>query len=258
MKKTVVSLSFDDGREDTIRNAFSIMNKYGLKATVHITTGFVDGTWDGHKWDSCDKAMTVADAVQMHNSGFEISLHGDKHKTEIDDFLISKKKLKSWGISVENIGFSIPNSDLNDTQRTEFTTFLKNEGVLYMRGGRNAKCYSFVSKCFFALYKIFKFQFAYNLFNKYNRNINYDKYDLNSVVVRNEDKAKTVIRFIEKYKNDSWIILMLHSVLSKNEEKYGSDAWYWDSEEFETLCKYLSQAQSNGKIEVKTIIDNIN
>ena len=257
MSKTVVFLSFDDGREDTARIAYPIMRKYGLTATIHITTGFVDGTWKPDNWKSCDKAMSVNDVINMYNDGFEISLHGDKHQTDLDDLLVSKNKLATWGIDVDNIGFSVPNSQISDAQKQDFSEILKKHHIKYMRCGRNSKCYTFVSKVCFILYKFLRFQSCYNLFNKYNLNNPRRNYELNTVVVKSTDKAITIKRFIEKYKTDSNIILMLHSVLSKSDELYGKDSWCWDVKQFEELCQYLKEASSKGEICVKNICEEV-
>lgn len=255
MAKTIVSLSFDDGREDTARIAYPIMKKYNLPATIHITTGFVDGSWREHNWKSCDTPMSVDDLLMLVNEGFELSLHGDKHKTDPDDFSTSKQKFSSWGIDVTKLGFSVPNSELSGEDKAKFVDFLKNNDVKYMRVGRNTSCYTLASKMCYVMYRLFRFQWAYNLFNRHNLNKSPDLFDLNTVVVRNTDRADSIIRFINKNKSDCRIILMLHSVLTKGDSKYDADAWCWDAEQFEALCRYLRQAVDDGRLEVETIIN---
>ncbi|MBQ4630508.1 MAG: polysaccharide deacetylase family protein [Clostridia bacterium] len=49
MERTVVALSFDNGMDDTFHAAYKITEKYGIKSTVHITTGLVNGAQNGHK-----------------------------------------------------------------------------------------------------------------------------------------------------------------------------------------------------------------
>lgn len=255
MSKTVVSLSFDDGREDTARVAYPIMKKYGLTATVHITTGFIDETWKDHNWKSCSTPMSIDDIVNMYNDGFEISLHGDKHVTDKEDFMIAKEKLASWGINIKNLGFSVPNSKITETEKEDFSAFLKKYNIKYMRCGRSSKCYTLFSKICYVLYRTMHIQACYNMFNRHNLNNPKNNYDLKTVVVKSTDKASLIKKFIEKNKSDSHVILMLHSILYKSDKGYGADSWYWDAVQFEELCKYLKEAYSNGDIVVSTICE---
>ena len=85
-----------------------------------------------------------------------------------------------------------------------------------------------------------------------------DKYDLFSVVIRQEDKYSTVSNFISSFKdNPKWIIFMLHGIQSKSEETYGKDSWCWDVDNFENLCKSLRNMIDNEEIYVKPILDVI-
>ena len=42
--KEYIVLTFDDGYKDTYTDAFTVLEKYQVPATVYITTGFMDGT----------------------------------------------------------------------------------------------------------------------------------------------------------------------------------------------------------------------
>ena len=98
MQKPIISLSFDDGREDTYWVAFQIMKKYGLTGTLHITTGFVDQTWNEQKWSRMNQPVTVRQLREMKEYGFEISSHADKHLVEKNDLLKSIEKLRKWNV----------------------------------------------------------------------------------------------------------------------------------------------------------------
>lgn len=37
------------------------------------------------------------------------------------------------------------------------------------------------------------------------------------------------------------VILMFHSVLHKEDQGYGKDAWYWDVQRFDRLCSWLAE-----------------
>ena len=42
-----IAFTFDDGRSDNYLLAKRIMDKYHFRGTVYVTTGFIDGTWEG-------------------------------------------------------------------------------------------------------------------------------------------------------------------------------------------------------------------
>lgn len=261
MQKTIISLSFDDGREDTYRVAFKIMKKYGLKGTIHVTTGYIDETWTEKNWKTAKGPISIEQLKEMKEDNFEISSHGDKHIAENNDLSVSIEKLKHWGLINENVGFSVPTSQLKD--KREFSKYLERNKVSYMRGGRSPLCYSLKSKVIYVLYKLTKIQLFYDLFNRHNcmsigENCIENKYDLFSVVIRYEDNPSRVVRFIESNINKGkWIILMMHSIQEKNEDNYGKDAWCWEANKFEKLCKELKVMADAGEISVKPILDVI-
>lgn len=258
MQKTLISLSFDDGREDTYRTAYKIMRKYNLQGTLHITTGYVDGTWKPESWKTAKGPMTVGQLQELSDYGFEISSHGDKHIAEKNDLMSSINKLKSWGLLKDNIGFSIPTSKLSEAEREIFSTYLDTIHVAYMRGGRNAKCYSFLSKTYYVIYDITKIGLFYKLFNRHNcidlNDTTINPFNLPAVVIRSGDKAKVITEFIKSNKNQ-WMIFMLHGIQSKNEDTYGKDPWCWDVTEFEKLCFNLNKMNMLGIISVSPILD---
>jgi CDP-glycerol glycerophosphotransferase len=262
-KKTIVSLSFDDGREDTYRVAYGIMKRYGLRGTIHVTTGYVDKTWENGRFNSSSGPVTVEQLKEMKANGFEISSHGDKHVTEKQDLMVSIKKLKGWGLTDGQAGFSIPKSQLSEQEKRRFSQFLEENGILYMRGGRSGKCYSLGSKALYALYNAAKLQKAYDLFNRHNLMARpgsgrVSRYGLPAVVIRGGDDPQMVSKFIENNASgENWIILMLHGIQNKGDENYGKDQWSWSSDKFEKLCRQLKAMSDGGKISVTTIMEAV-
>jgi len=258
--KTIVSLSFDDGREDVYRNAYRIMKKYNLTGTLHATTGYVDGTWENMQWRTARAPVTIDQIKEISKYGFEISSHGDRHITEKNDLNMSIHKLQEWGVINKRVGFSIPCSCLSEPDRTSFVDYLRTSDVAYMRGGRNPECYSYKSKIFYVCYNITKMQPFYYLFNRWNcidiGNRKLNPYDLPSIVIRRGDRAGVITKFIKRNKG-RWIILMFHGIQNRTEDTYGKDVWCWDAYEFEKLCADLNAMAAGGELSVEPIRDVI-
>lgn len=254
--KLHISLSFDDGRIDNYTNVLPIIKKYGLKATVHVITGYVDGTYCD-KLASSSGACNITQLQEMKKNGFEISIHGDKHITEIDDYNTCIKKLKKWKLLENEYGFSIPHSDEKKITN-EFKNNLNLTQTKYIRTGKNLNLLGYKYKILYLLSIIFSSGCLFNLYNEINVNKfrNMDVMLLHSVVIKKNIKWKMIKKMIKKrLSNDEWIILMFHSVLDKNNPLYHDSNWVWSTENFEKLCSFLSILQKNNIIVVDTMIN---
>lgn len=234
-----VLFSFDDGRYDAYE-AYLILKKYRLVGSFHITTGFVDGSFNTDAFGVERKPVGIEQLVEMSNNGMDVSSHGDRHITDPDDFIVSINKLSKFGIKKEKYGFSVPNSDYSKEEIELFTNSNKNV-LSYIRVGRSSKCYTFINKIHYVLYHLFHFQSSFNRFNKSNLLIDVNRYCINSLVVLSDTKAKNLINFIKKYKNtNSTLVLMFHSIVPLPKNK-----WEYSSADFEKICQFVS---SNCKI----------
>ena len=246
-----VCLSFDDGRIDSYSNAYKVLLLNNLKASFHVTTGFIDQTFITDSFGVNRAPLTVDNIVEMTNHDMEISSHSDRHIMDVDDFKVSIDKLRKWGIKKDKIGFSIPNSKCS---KEELNAFIENnkKDLLYVRVGRNPKCYSFCGKVNYSLYKVFKFNCFYNRFNKFNLLKEIDNNSIYSVVVKKHIKASSIIKFINKYKNTNYsLVLMFHSIVDNPNDK-----WEWSKNKFDKLCSYLANEKSINVLTLEELVKN--
>ena len=256
MNKCYISITFDDGREDNYRNAYKILKKHNLKATIYVISGYIDGTYT-NKLASSYGPMSLSNLEEIKKSGFEISLHGDKHITSYDDLIKCEEKLKSWKLINENYGFSMPHSKEEQLSNKKLMKKIKHD-LQYVRVGKDKKCLKFLNKFFYLIYMITKNNCFYYLYNR--NNIidlnNVDWFHLVSVPVKKGDKAKSLLSLIKTaQKKDSLIIFMFHSILKKNDPTYNESKWEYDYEEFDKFCDSLEEIAKNGKIKVMPLIE---
>lgn len=239
-----VSLTFDDGRGDNYIHAAPVMLKYGIKGTVFVTTGYVDGSWQS-EWKSGGEAMTAGQLRELQSTGFEMGLHGDRHITEIGDFNTAYQKFLDWGLYADGgVGFSVPTSSASTETMQRFKDELFGSRIAYIRSGRRRKTSSFSSKSLFALYSYLKSQTAYNRFNS----VNVERFDslradnLCSLVVRCQESPEMIINFLKNMPDNTLCVLMLHSILPQSSSLYGSDPWNYSKQDFEKICAFLNES----------------
>jgi len=255
-----LAFTFDDGRSDNYLLAKRIMDKYQFCGTVYITTGFIDGTWENKDvLQSPTRPLTVEEINGLHSSGWEIGLHGDKHKTQKDDMRTALDKLQSWGITNDCWGISVPNSSASEKEINALLESEYGKKIVYIRRGRKCNTAKFKNKVLYVLYSVLKSKLAYRYFNADNvflyRNCNSS--NVPSVVVKSNDRADMLIDFIKTLPDGSVVVLMLHSILSADHAMCGKDSWSWDERNFEMLCSGLKDMENNNNLKVKTLMEII-
>jgi peptidoglycan/xylan/chitin deacetylase (PgdA/CDA1 family) len=114
-----VSITFDDGYESTFNNALPVLDKYGLKGTVYIPTGCINGgNTCRNNVNPPASFMTWSQIRQLQNNhGWEIGAHTVSHgamsemtSSKVESELRnSKQEFESRGINVKQ--FASPFGD---------------------------------------------------------------------------------------------------------------------------------------------------
>ena len=75
LPKNSVALTFDDGYYDNYKNAFPLLKKYKMKATLYLNTAYVE-----NEENRAFKYLSWKEIEEMSSSGvFDIQLHSHKH-----------------------------------------------------------------------------------------------------------------------------------------------------------------------------------
>lgn len=255
-----VSITFDDGREDNYSVALPVMERYGMKGTVFVTTGFADGSWKGFPvLESPRRALSVEEIRTMADKGWEIGLHGDKHTTEKADFVQAYEKMNRW---INNdipsaYGFSVPNS--NASEKEINTIREQKDKVLYIRKGRRKSNSGIIRKALYVLSYYAGFQWAYNVYNKDNVFLPEDRDKMiYSIVVKSCDRPEMILRFLDRMPDQTGLVLMLHSVLPTAEAQNSRSEWIWEEDKLDELCRKLSVKKDHVRvITAREMIDRI-
>ena len=256
--KTII-LSFDDAREDFYTNAFPLIQKYNLTASLNVTTGFVNnlGVFDFPSGDN--KAMSVEQILNCYNNGIEIAGHGDKHLNTKDDILLNLSQLKDYGINTDCIGFASPCSELtNENKNFDGVWNLVEDGTLaYIRSGIQIRREGF----FYILFSILdRCIHSKRLFYRLNKNNIISKRSkcklLPSVTIFSYTTVDQLVYFIDKMQNNTAVIFMLHSIISNKHPGYKKDKFYWNIKWFDEFIKHLSNKAKYNVVTTKQMVDD--
>mgnify|MGYP004444767433 FL=1 len=256
MKKAKICLSFDDARKDNYTVVYPMLKKYGLCATLNVTTGFVMREPEAMNAAKGYEPMTKENVIELYQSGvFEIGAHGHFHKNTQEDIKKGVEILTEWlGENWRNngIGFASPYDSIGEDRFNAERDFFENTNIIYVRGNRYLRDFwhRLQNKILEVVVKD-KEKFAYwcaklcmqspkkrSFFRSVSTNIDTSVELWKSIIDKAAHDGKTCI-------------FMIHSVLTPEDAMYGA-RYSYEAGKFETICQYLRKLVDEGKIEVKT------
>ena len=247
-----IVFSFDDGRKDTYDIAVPILLKYQFTASIHVVTGFVDGTVVGDSNLLIKRGfMSIDNCLELIERDFDISSHSNSHTNDFEDIRISFDKLMTWSTSksLSKIGFSSPRSTIDSELSKRLSDELKCE---YIRSGTRVKERSFISLLLYVLSYLFKSKKCFALFNKKYliKNINFLPDILPSIAIKNRFSNRMIKHLLNHVPENGLIILNFHSVVCNKIE----DKWDFKAKDFDELCQYLNQNSDFKVINLKQLV----
>lgn len=244
MSKYVV-FSFDDGRLDTYVNAVPIMEKYGLTATINITTDFISNPNRYTTFKSADnKAMSVDQVRELYQRGFEIASHGNRHINDPDDVRRSIDILHTWGID-KVYGFASPESAIDYQNFSQFENLVKDGTLTYIRSGLQVRKQGLNYAGFYVMQNLTKSGALFYHQNKKLIQIGNDCTTLEfGISVSQHTTVEQIMYLINRMPENASVVFIFHSILKSNEPGTGADKWYWEKERFEKLCSKIEKCSA--------------
>jgi hypothetical protein len=235
-----IVFSFDDARYDSYE-AIKIAAQYGIKSTLNVTTGFVEGILPESCKDFPVPAMTKEQVVELsHDDLVEIACHGHFHKNNLEDILVGKKVLGSWLDDGYKLGFVSPGSSVNFDE-IPLEKFKENN-FLFVRIGPRWGLFGKVLRVLRKVSRVLKSKRLFYLGYKGTIQKAVDEnYLIHGVPVIHDNTLEQFEYMISKAskKRSLDVVLIWHSVLDLNAPS-GTDNWSWNKEDYIKLCEIIS------------------
>lgn len=236
-----IVLSFDDGLIEFKKYALPILNKFFMKSTVNIVTGFSDKTVPNNF-----SFLTIKDIKQLFEEGHEIAAHSNSHLDyeTVEDMELSIKKIIDW-TGQSSVGVVMPKSqDITD----ELCSFFEStQSVYYYADWRYKKIKMHFKGHFHRIINHLKrnkksgiitygFSVLYNpRFLKRNKKPRFDR-----ITVKKDRESKYFIDFLKRMPDNNCVTIVFHSILNNYAEKCDWPEGAWNIEEFENLLAFIN------------------
>jgi peptidoglycan/xylan/chitin deacetylase (PgdA/CDA1 family) len=109
LPKRPVVLTFDDGYADFAREAWPILRRYDVPATVFVTTGWIADAGHHAAGTPLDRMMNWAQVRELAAAGIEIGAHSHSHHEldQLDDATLFRELVDSRAMLEEGIGATV-------------------------------------------------------------------------------------------------------------------------------------------------------
>lgn len=220
--KGTVSFTFDDGAKTIYTNGLPVMQKYGLPATIYLSTAYIgQDSW----------YMTWTQVGKLKSAKWEIASHGHEHDdlttltaAEIGtNFDASVATLKQKGYAAYS--FATPYGSYDDTVIAEAEKKFCSHRQAWDYGGTANE--------------------------GFNDPKNIDAYHISATELKNGmsmTKFKQLITRAEK--ENKWLVFLAHGVVTGKAGDYEITKTKLDQ-----MMAYAKSRKDAGKIDVKTVVD---
>lgn len=255
--KSIISLSFDDGRKDNYTLMYPIIKKYDIPVTINIATGYIEGVINPSDFDF-PEPMSVSMLSQLfHDSNVEIAGHGYMHINEKEDIIQGIEALhKMFGVEAlykGGNGFASPGSGLSMNYYHEIHNDLLEKGFSYVRLSLRVKSHNLIRIYMRKLARITHLPYAFKVAYKETLMTTVEDDVLYSIPILSSTTTEEIISLI-KYatKKNASCVLMFHSIVKDGEIR---NNWDYSVDKFEKLCAFLANEREKNHLKVLTSMD---
>lgn len=256
METSRIAICFDDGRKDLKEVALPILQKYGLKCTCYLTTGYIDGS--AGKCPSVLPALSISDVKELHKKEeVEIGCHGHLHRNDVEDILLGLEKLTDWlqlKPKEKGIGFASPGTQFIRNQAA--LDRLSDAGIHYIRlslvNRTHRSLRTLARKICRLVGSTFLYRYAYG-------ETYVDKQDLPYLysvpVYRTDTSAQLNALLHRAVKERRSMVFMFHSILDcvPADVPEIERNWIYSVHRFEEFCQELASLRDREMCQINTV-----
>lgn len=248
-----ISLSFDDSKKNFYDNAFPLLKKYRIPATLNAITARVNAA--SEKADR--KSMNVAEIQSLDVSGLiEIASHSAHHKNDKHDVKESICDITSWKLIHYGGGYASPFSKITaeDIDYGQVWDLVESGELKYVRSGSSIRR----EGLFYALISfINRYVQSSRLYWLLNRKFiigNLSRPLLPSVAIHCDTTVKQLLYLVGRMKDEEAVVFCLHNIENPGSPDYKS-LYSWDCKCLEEFIRILSTDETVMFCKTETIVD---